>query len=183
MKADGEVMEFTFETTYNQKAVTAMAKTLRKTIRKKRSRRAHVLGWIVIALALLFTLPLGENEFTFDIRTVITWLAGIIILMVLLFEDSINGYIARKRMLAGTRQGTTIFQDETFTTTTEIGKTEFIYDKINLLAETDSYFVFVYDKSHAQVYDKGRLSGGTVEEYRKFIAEKTGKEITKIKAK
>lgn len=176
-------MEFTFETTYDQKAVTAMAKTLRKTIRKRRSRRAHIFGWIVIALALLFTLPLGKNEFTFDIRTVITWLAGTIILMVLLFEDSINGYIARKRMLAGTGQSTTIFQGETFTTTTEIGKTEFIYDKINLLAETGSYFVFVYDKSHAQVYDKSRLSGGTAEEFRKFITEKTGKAITKTKAK
>lgn len=176
-------MEFKFETAYNQKAVTAMARTLRKTIRKKRSRHAHVLGWIVIALVLVFTLPLGENEFAFDIRTVITWLAGIIILMVLLFEDSINGYIARKRMLAGSGQSTTIFQDETFTTTTEIGKTEFIYNKINLLAETDSYFVFVYDKSHAQVYDKSRLSGGTAEEFRKFIEEKTDKAITKVKAK
>ena len=86
-------------------------------------------------------------------------------------------------MLAGTGRGTTIFQDETFTTTTEIGKTEFLYEKINLLAETGSYFVFVYDRSHAQVYDKSRLSGGTAEEFRKFIAEKTGKAITKIKAK
>lgn len=150
MKTDGEVMEFIFETTHNQKAVTAMAKTLRKTIRKKRSRRSHIFGWIVVALVLLLTLPFGGKELSIDIKTVITWIAGLVILAVLLFEDSINGYIAR-RILASTNQGTTVFQDDNFTTTTEIGKTEFLYAKIYLLAETDGYFVFVYDKSHAQV--------------------------------
>lgn len=176
-------MEFTFETTYDQKAVTTMAKVLRKTVRKKRSRRAHIFGWIVIALALLLTLPLGEETLSVDVRTVITWLAAFVILIVLLFEDSINGYIARRRILTGTNQCTTAFQDENFTSTTEIGKTEFLYNNISLLAETDCYFVFVYDKSHAQVYDKRKLSGGTVEEFRKFITEKTDNAITRVRAK
>lgn len=173
-------MEFTFETIFDQKAVTAMAKTLRKTIRKKRSRRVHILGWVAVVLGLLFTLPLGGNEFTLDIRTIITWLAGLVILTVLLFEDSINGYIARKRMLAGTGRGTAVFQDETFSIATEVGKTEFFYEKINLFAETDSYFVFVYDKNHAQVYDKSKLSGGSADEFRKFIEKKTGRTVEKI---
>lgn len=176
-------MEFTFETAYTTKAVTTMAKVLRKTVRKKRSRRAHVFGWIVVTLVLLLTLPLGEQEFSVDTRTVITWIAGLFILVVLLFEDRVNGYIAKKRVLAGTDRGITVFQDENFTTTSEIGKTEFLYDKILLLAETDGYFVFVYDKSHAQVYDKGKLTGGTVEDFRKFIADKTGKTITKVGTK
>ena len=49
-------MEFSFETVYDQKAVTAMAHGLRKTIRKKHSRRSHVFGWFVVALTLLLTL-------------------------------------------------------------------------------------------------------------------------------
>ena len=65
-------MEFTFETIYDQKAVTTMAKVLRKIIRKKRSRRSHVLGWIVVVLAVLLTFPFGEKKFSIDVRTVIT---------------------------------------------------------------------------------------------------------------
>lgn len=36
-------MEFVFDTVYNQKAVATMARTLRKTIRKRKSRRSHIL--------------------------------------------------------------------------------------------------------------------------------------------
>ena len=56
-------MEFKFETAYNQDALTAMAKALRKTIRKKRSRRSHIFGTIVIALALFLTLPFGNEVY------------------------------------------------------------------------------------------------------------------------
>ena len=174
-------MEFTFETVYNQKAVTTMARTLRKTLRKKRSRRSHIFGWIVLVIAVILTLPLGEKEFAINFKTIITWIAASAILVALLFEDRMNGYVARKRILAGMDRATTAFNDESYITTTSIGKTEFPYDRnIDLLAETKDYFVFVFDKSHAQVYDKHALAGGTLEEFRKFISEKTGKEIAHV---
>ncbi len=88
-------MEFTFETVYNQKAVTTMARTLRKTLRKKRSRRSHIFGWIVLVIAVLLTLPLGDKEFVVNFKTIITWIAALAILVALLFEDRMNGYIAR----------------------------------------------------------------------------------------
>lgn len=43
-------MEFTFQTIYNQKELTTMARALRKTLRKKKSRRSHVFGWIAVIL-------------------------------------------------------------------------------------------------------------------------------------
>ena len=43
-------MEFIFETTYDKEALTVMARALRKTVRKKKSRRSHIFGWIVAAL-------------------------------------------------------------------------------------------------------------------------------------
>lgn len=46
-------MEFTFETIYDQKAMKAMANALRKTVRKKRSRRSHIWGLIVCFWGLL----------------------------------------------------------------------------------------------------------------------------------
>ena len=50
-------MEYTFETVYDQKAVSAMVRALRKTLRKKRSRRTHVWGWIVVILAFFLAWP------------------------------------------------------------------------------------------------------------------------------
>ena len=44
-------MEFKFETAYNQEAITIMAKALRKTVRKKRSKRSHIFGLIVVVFA------------------------------------------------------------------------------------------------------------------------------------
>ncbi len=174
-------MEFTFETVYNQKAVTTMARTLRKTLRKRTSRRSHIFGWIVLVIAVLLTLPLGDKEFTVNFKTIITWIAALAILIALLFEDRMNGYVARKQMLVGMDRATTVFNDEGYVTTTSIGKTEFPYDRnIDLLAETKDYFVFAFDKSHAQIYDKHSLSGGTVEEFRRFIQSKTGKEVVSI---
>ena len=170
-------MEFIFETTYNQKALTAMAKGLRKTARKKRSKRSHICGWIVIAIAILLTLADINSGFAVTANKIITWLATLVILIVLLFEDKINGYVARKRMLAGTEKSKAVFSEEGFSSETEVGKTEWNYDRILMLAENKDYFVFIFSTSHAQVYDKSNISGGTVDEFRKFICERTEKTI------
>lgn len=173
-------MEFRFETAYNQKAITTMAKAIRKTARRTRSRRSHVFGVIVMILAVLLTLPFGDKEFALDFKTVITWGVAAVLLFTLIFEDKINGYIARKRMLPGLDRATVTFREEGYHSETEIGSSDFKYDTIMLLAETEDYFVFVFSQSHAQVYNKKTIEGGTVEEFRKFITSVTGKTIQSI---
>lgn len=133
-------MQYTFETDYSPKAIAVMAKCIRKAARAKRSKRSHILGWIVIALALLLSFYSGDEGFTVIFNRTITWLAALVILIVLVFEDQINGYFARKRMLKGTEKATSTFDTEaadTFVSETEIGRSEFSYNKIALLAETD----------------------------------------------
>ena len=169
-------MEFSFETAYDQKAMTAMAKGLRKTVRKKRSRRSHIFGWMVTALALLLVYRSGQ----FDFRAAVTLLAALLILLTLIFEDRLNGYFARKKMLPGSEKAVSHFTDESYTSETEIGKTEFYYEKIIALAETGDYFIFLFSSSHAQVYDKRTLSGGSLEEFRTFIEERTRMQISRI---
>ena len=176
-------MKFTFETEYNQKALSVMAKCIRKTARAKHSKRSHIFGWIVIALALLLSFSSGDEGVVITFKTVITWVAVAVMLIVLLFEDKINGYFARKRMLKGTEKAVATFDTEIpdmFVSQTEVGKSEFNYDKIAMIAETDLYFVFVFSTSHAQVYDKNSLSSGTTSEFRSFITQKTGKAICPI---
>ena len=173
-------MEFRCETAYDQQAIATMAKALRKTARRKRSRRSHILGAILIVAAILLTLPLGGKEFVLDSRTVITWLVAAVLLFTLLFEDKLNGYIARKRMLPGLASATVTFHENGYHSETEIGSSDFKYSTVAMLAETEDYFVFVFSPSHAQIYSKKSLTGGTVEEFRAFLTTATGREIQKV---
>lgn len=177
-------MQFTFETLYNQKSLSVMAKCIRKTVRKKRSKRSHIFGWIVFVLALLLSFSSGDEGFVIDSRKIITWIAALAILLALIFEDKLNGYFARKRLLKGTEKAVSTFDTEntgSFMSETAVGKSEFSYDRIGLIAETAGYFVFVFSQSHAQIYDKNNLSGGTADEFKKFISEVTNKEIITVK--
>ena len=88
-------MEFTFETQYNAKTMATMAKALRKTIRRKHSRRSHLFGWIVTVLGLFLVVA----NFALDFRTIVTLVAVLAIVIALVFEDTINGYMAKKRLL------------------------------------------------------------------------------------
>ena len=173
-------MEFTFETCYNQKALTIMAKALRKTVRKKRSRRSHILGWIVMIMGAFLAVNSLRSGVVFNAKNIVTWLAILAIFIVFIWEDALNGYIAKKRMLKGTEKATSIFNEEGFASITEIGKSEWNYDKVMLVGDTKDYFVFVYSANHAQVYDKSSILGGTTAEFCKFIEEKTGKMVVKI---
>ena len=157
-----------------------MAKAVRKTARKKRNRRSHIFGIIVIILALLLTLPTGDKTFVLDFKTIVTWLVAMVLFFTLIFEDEINGYVAGKRMLPGLDKATVTFGAESYCSETEIGSSEFKYSTIMQLAETADYFVFVFSQSHAQIYNKNSITGGTVEEFREFIKAATGKEIQNI---
>ena len=63
-------MNITFQTVYDQKALQTMARALRKTVRKKHSRRSHIVGWIVALLGLLLSFVPGEDGFAVTGKTV-----------------------------------------------------------------------------------------------------------------
>ena len=173
-------MEFKCETAYNQEAVSVMAKALRKTARRKRSKRTHIFGVIIIIIALLLTLPIGDRKFVLDFRTIINWLVAAILFFVLIFEDKLNGYIARKRMLPGLTNSSVTFTEDGYHSETALGSSDFKYGNIGLIAETTDYFVFVFGSNHAQVYSKKTITGGSVEDFREFLVNVTGKEIQKF---
>lgn len=173
-------MEFVFETNYDQKGITTMAKALRKTIRRKRSKRSHIFGIIIIICAILLSVHEKGEAFVITGNLVVAWIAVIIMIVTLLFEDKLNGYIARKRMLPGMEKSIVTFQEESYLSETAVGKTEFYYNNINTIAETDEYFVLIFNQNHAQIYDKNGLKEGTIEDFRDFITQKTEKEIQKI---
>lgn len=174
-------MPFVFETVYDRKALAAMCKALRKTVRRKHSRRSHIFGWIVMILGLLLTLPLGNENYEITGKNIFTWVILLVMFLVLLFEDQLNGFIAKKRMLKGTEKGTVTFLEEEFISETEVGTTHWNYDRILILAEDRRYITFVFSQNHAQCYDKLGLKEGELDAFRNFIEGVTNKKIAKIK--
>ena len=170
-------MEFMFETVYDRSVLTVMARALRKTVRKKHSRRSHVIGWIIVAVTLLLSL---RNGFAVSRKELLTWAIELIMVLTMLFEDRINGRFAHKRMLPGTEHTATSFDEEGYTSVNAAGTTRWSYENVQAVAETEDYFVFVLNFNHAQIYDKRTLSGGTEAEVRMFLEEKMGKPIAKV---
>ncbi len=170
-------MEFTFDTVYDKKALTVMAKALRKTIRRKHSRRSHVFGWLISVLALALAL---SDLPAFSFRSGVALLVALILVLTLLFEDTLNGFIARKRMLAGTERAKSTFLPDEYHSTTAIGESVFYYENVVAIAESKDYFVFLFSFSHAQLYDKRTMSGGTAEDFRDFIARRCDKPVVSI---
>lgn len=176
-------MEFRCETVYDRKALAAMARGIRKTAGKKRSRRAHVLGWIVIALGTFLIIDsfASEGAAALTAPTVINIIAVLAILTVFLWEDKINGAIAGKRTLPILKKAVTVFREDGYSTENDFGKSELTYEHIVRIAELPGYFVFVFSGNHGQVYAKCDLTGGSTDEFREFLERVAGKKVEQIR--
>ena len=172
-------MNFVFNTVYDMDALTAMARAVRKTTHKKRSKRSHKFGWIVIIIAILFIAASVITD-NFGANTVFTGIAAVVMLVALIWEDRLNALIASKRVMKGAEKGVVTFGEDSYVSATEVGTTEFKYSVIEAIAKRGDYIVFVFTRRHAQVYDLRAMSNGTPKEFCKFIQEKTGLEIIKI---
>ena len=169
-------MEFTFHTTYNQKALTAMARAVRKTTRAKTSRRVRLYAWLIIGL-LLVSLWLSWGEIW---KMAVSCIALAAFLLVNWKEDAINGYFAKRKALPGTDCADTICYPDYFLVKTAVAETQWQYDSILALAETKDYILFVMGKNHALAIEKAALAGGSIQEFCRFIQEKSGQKLQNI---
>ena len=163
---------FSFETDYDMNTFISMARALRKTVRKKRSKRSHIFGVGVVVLGMASVFLWGPK--------VLTIAAIAVIILVLLFEDRLNAWVAMKRMLSGMEKAKSDFYEDRYVSATDIGTTEWHYDKIKAIVEDQDYFIFLFSVSHTQAYDKRKLNGGMEGDFRDFIEEKTGIKVQRI---
>ena len=75
-------MGIQFETDYNMETLTAMAKGLRKTVCKKRSRRVHIFAAVVLILGLLTILATTAGGEPPGASGVVTLLALLVVILV-----------------------------------------------------------------------------------------------------
>ena len=62
----------------------------------------------------LLLIPFDGEPFTLDAGTVISLLVEVMLLSVLLFQDRLNGMIACKNTLAGTKEYHVVFGEESY---------------------------------------------------------------------
>ena len=161
--------------------MTVAAHAMRKALRRKRSIVWAIFGWSAFFINALLLIPFDGEPFTLDVTTVTALLAEVMLLSVLLFQDRFIGMIARKNTLAGTKDYHIVFGEESYTVITEVTTSTFRYELIDALAESQDYIILLMKKRYAQPLDKRTLTGGTVEEFKRFLEEKTGKTFRRVK--
>lgn len=87
-------MKFTIQTNYTARRMVTMARVLRKTVRKKHSRRSHLFGWIILLCAGAVSVRHLIKGDAMDTSQLLVWIAFVLLLVTLLWEDQINGYLA-----------------------------------------------------------------------------------------
>ena len=174
-------MTFEIHSDITNRSMTIAARAMRKVLRRKRSILWAVFGWSVFFISALLLIPFDGEPFTLDARTVISLLVEVMLLSVLLFQDRFNGMIARKNALAGTKEYHVAFGEDSYTVVTAATTSTFRYELIDALAESQDYIILLMKKRYAQPLDKRTLTGGTVEEFKRFLEEKTGKTFRRVK--
>jgi hypothetical protein len=174
-------MTFEIHGNITNRSMTVAARAMRRVLRRKRNIIWAIFGWSVFLFNALLLIPFDGEPFALDVRTVTSLLIEVMLLSVLLFQDRFNGMIACKNTLAGTKEYHVAFGEESYTVVTEVTTSTFRYELIDAMAESQDYIILLMKKRYAQPLDKRTLTGGTVEELKQFLEEKTGKDFRRVK--
>ena len=174
-------MTFEIRSDITNRSMAIASRAMRRVLRRKRSIIWAIFGWSVFFINALLLIPFDGESFTLDASTMISLLVEVMLLSVLLFQDRFNGMIACKNTLAGTKDYHIAFGEESYTVVTEVITSTFRYEMIDAMAESQDYIILLMKKRYAQPLDKRTLTGGTVEEFKRFLEEKTGKMFRRVK--
>ena len=174
-------MTFEIHSDITNRSMTIASRAMRKVLQRKSNILWAIFGWTVFFINALLLIPFDGEPFTLDVTTVTALLVEVMLLSVLLFQDRFNGMIACKNTLAGTKDYHIVFGEESYTVITEVTTSTFRYELIDALAESQDYIILLMKKRYAQPLDKRTLTGGTVEEFKRFLEEKTGKTFRRVK--
>ena len=174
-------MTFEIRSDITNRSMAIASRAMRRVLRRKRSIIWAIFGWSVFFINALLLIPFDGESFTLDASTMISLLVEVMLLSVLLFQDRFNGMIACKNTLAGTKDYHIAFGEDSYTVVTAATTSTFRYELIDALAESRDYIILLMKKRYAQSLDKRTLTGGTVEEFNRFLEEKTGKTFRRVK--
>lgn len=169
-------MEIICKTSYTYKAMTAMARGLRKTMQAKSSRLIHIFGWCVILICLLNICLNWGNPGPMLLHS----LLAAVLVLIMCKVDALNGYFAKRLGMPGLEKSVTTFREDGYEIQISGAVGQWQYERILAIADTGDYFVFTVGKRQAQCFEKAGLEGATVEELFRFLEQKTGLTIQNV---
>ena len=168
---------FQIEQTYDIKSLTALCRAARKTVRTF-ARVLRIVCWCVFAAGAALCVLLVALGGAPDLWM---WAVLLLLLALLLCEDKLNAWIALRQLLPGSAHSTTVFADDAYTVTTDTTVTEYRYENVTSLCETERYFLFFLGRKHGQCFDKRGFRQGDPDAFRVWLERKTGMTFQKIK--
>lgn len=173
-------MEFQIKVDYTRKTGAAISKALRKTVRKTRSRILRILSVLILLLLVICLIPLDGSFVLLSPENLASLLCIMLLLIQLIWEDSISGWFFYRAILPGAHHVDAVFTPEGYCTRTQLGNTSWYYGTITAIVESRQYLIFVFGKKHIQAYDKSTLTGGSPDQFRALLEQATGKPILSI---
>ena len=170
-------MEFVNQTVIGSKELAALSKGARKTMRRNRNRMVRTVAVLIIALNVFFawiSFRVGDSRW---------WLNGalaLFLLVIVVWEDRLNGRFRAKHVLPDAREVTASFGPDGYTHVSKASDSRFTYDQIRMICETPEHFLFYLDRSLGQIYRKDGFTKGTAMAFREFIVQKTGLTVRNI---
>lgn len=171
-------MEFVNQTVIGSKELAALSRGARKTLRRNRNRMVRTLGLLIVALNVFFawvSIRVGDSRW---------WLNGalaLFLLVIIVWEDRLNGRFRAKDLLPEAREVTASFGPEGYAQISKATDSRFTYDQIRMVCETPDYFLFYLDRNLGQIYRKDGFTKGTAMAFREFIIRKTGLTVQNIR--
>lgn len=166
------------QTTIDKKAMTALARMTRKTLRRGRSGPVRTLAWFIVALELFLTviyIRAGAGGWLINV------LLATIMLACILGEDTVNGMVGLRQVLPASREVNATFKEDHYVHRTRAAETWWNYRQIRAIGEDRDYFALIIDKGHGQIYAKDGFEWGSPDQFREFIQRKTGLKIKTVK--
>ncbi len=162
-------MEFTFKMNYDLKAMTTMAKAVRKGLQEEQNKKSMLMGWIFVALTL-FIILLSEKLGWMQIAALVID-AGFA--AYLIWQDSVNGYLALKKLPEKMRTGKWLFREDGYFSDTEAGESDYSYENIFIIVESDGYMILVFHEGTAHIIELSTIEGGSADDFRRLLRKKT----------
>ena len=168
-------MELTFQLNYDVKAMTVMARAMRKGLQEAQDKKSKIIGWIFVALTVLILL-FSERFGWMQIAACI-FIAGFA--CYLIWPDTVNGYLALRKLPAKMRTGKWLFRDDGYYSDTEAGESDYSYQNIFMMVESQNYMILVFHEGNAHIIDMSTIQGGTADDFRRLLRRETSLTIQK----